>query len=513
MAILALVVLTMTLQTAAGVASNLNCPANGILKASIPGYNEPMITMVDVHAHLLGCRDTIEHLDLRIYLSGCSEWPDRYNLPFPYAGGNDSSSEQQQGNSSSSYYYPALKSLKLEGYEFEQSDWADIQPWKWGYSWWLRSGKLFPWWGLWRSASLERLRMSNLDLWLEAMDWGALERLEFVAGVPAYFVDMGARHLTSLKDLTIGAGRDGPRNATTRLFTTALPPEVRLERLAWVDNCWDHAALEPILDRHGPSLRRLEIWSYEPEYPTRCDSDVVALDVSQIQRISAGAPNLEHLALKVHRTGEDDAWPLEAFEAVAAIPQLASAEVWLDLAADCMRGVSADPYAYGKKAPRCKAGQEYRLPMLNLTSASNIFSFLREKKRELGHVELERVTFRAGDWYRPWDGPIYEPSWLEGRWTGVECSIFREDGSRAETLEDMCRLLTEKEWGARWGFDDYDRLGLDLIEDLEQVTFAAMAEEQHDTLGQQEALRQQGELTKHHEQRLLELQHQAQMEL
>ncbi|KAK8113272.1 hypothetical protein PG984_013798 [Apiospora sp. TS-2023a] len=448
MALSILFLTAVALPAAAGISSTPDCPANGVLKASIPGSGH-LATMAAVHDHLITCRDTIEHLDLRAYLSGCSEWPDRWNLPFALMGGNSSvsSEAQQQGDSSSfsSYYYPALKSLKLEGYEFNESDWTDLQPGKYeSYVWWVQSVRFRRWLELWWSTPRERRSLTNLELWLEAMDWGALERLEFAEDVSAYFVDVGAQHLTSrLRDLAVGAGwRNGSRDAAARLFTTALPREVRLERLAWTDPRWDPAALGPILDQHGASLRRLELWSHERWYPVEAEAEAeAALNASQVQSIAVGAPNLEHLSLKVYRSGDEDVWPWEVFEAVASAPRLASADVWLDLAAFCMRGVPEFPGVRSQREQeRCKTGEEYRRPFLNVTSASDIFRFMREKKA--GPVELERVTFWLGDWERPWDGPIYEESWIEGRNARVDCSVFRPDGSRAETMEeDLCKFI------------------------------------------------------------------------
>ncbi|KAK7934920.1 hypothetical protein PG985_000415 [Apiospora marii] len=454
--------------------STPDCPADGILKVSVPGW-DTLATMAAVHDHLITCCDTIEHLDLRVYLDGCSVWPDRWNFPFALTGGNSSisSEEQERGDSfSPSYYYPTLKSLKLEGYRFNQNEWADLQPKDKDYIWWVQSGRFRRWLKLWWSISRERRHLTNLELWLEAMDWGALEHLEFGEGVSTYFVDVGARHLTSrLKDLAVGAGGRGSRDPAARLFTTALPREVRLERLAWADPRWDPAALGPILDRHGASLRRLELWSHEPWYPGEAEAEA-ALNASQVQRIAEGAPSLEHLSLKVYRSGDDDNWPWEVFEAVASVPRLASADVWLDLAADCMRGVPA--YGPGgllwPERKRCKAGEEYRRPFLNLTSASDIFRFMREKKA--GPVVLERATFWVGDWERPWDGPIYDGSWIEGRNARVDCSILRSDGSRAETMEeDLCKFIDNPV--DAWAFDE------DELEDgLPQIIATSTDEDQ-----------------------------------
>lgn len=95
MAILSVLLAVLDLQAAGGTP---DCPANGILEASIPVWGN-LATMTAVHGHLIAGRDTIEHLDLRVYLSGCSEWPDCWNLPFALTSGNSSitrSSEEQE---------------------------------------------------------------------------------------------------------------------------------------------------------------------------------------------------------------------------------------------------------------------------------------------------------------------------------------------------------------------------------------------------------------------------------
>ncbi|KAK8035680.1 hypothetical protein PG993_010675 [Apiospora rasikravindrae] len=339
--------------------------------------------MVAVHDRLLACRDTIEHLDLRAYLAGCTEWPGRWNLPFPLAGSNGSRGERQQDDTSISHYYPTLKPLKLEGYEFDQSDLADLQPMDQDYLWWIQSGRFW------------------------------------------------------------------------RLFTAALSQEARLESLVWTDPSWDPAALGPILDPHGTSLRRLGIWSHEPRYSEYSDSTKAALNVSQIQHIAQGAPNLHYLALNVYRSGNVDGWPWYIFEAVTSLPQLVSADVWLELAADCIRD---DPTSEVRPSRRRKAGEEYQRPMFNLLLASDIFPFMREK---VGPVKLERVTFWAGDWERAWDGPIYKQSWVEGRKVRVECDVLGQlnDGPRTEGLEGMCKFTVDQTGG--WLFSDADELGFD----------------------------------------------------
>ncbi|KAK7966518.1 uncharacterized protein PG986_000795 [Apiospora aurea] len=246
------------------------------------------------------------------------------------------------------------------------------------------------------------------------MDWGALGRLE---------------------SLPLGPGRDEPRHAVVRLFTAALPRDVRLENLVWTDPSWDPAALGPILDRHGPSLRRLKTWSHEPWYSGSFDPAQAALN-----RIDDGAPSLDHLTLKVYRSDNDDNWPWDVSEAVASAPQLVTADIWLDFG------------LRGHVKPKNTGGR------LNLTSASDIFRHTMQKK--VGPVELDRLTFWVGDWERAWDRPIYEQSWVEGPKVRVDCNVLRQDDdeSRTGTLEGMCRFTAHQKGG--WVFVD-EELGLD----------------------------------------------------
>lgn len=148
---------------------NSACPAE--IKTTIPNHGSDYNSMISVHETLLRCPN-ITSLTLRVTLLGCSGWPDRWNFPFAYNGGET---------------YPRLTTLKLDGYEFsstedieqlpvnrmfhDQTRAAGLSSWlKKGY-WrpWLQSKILSPTW-----APLK----SNLDLWLNAMDWSAIEELD-----------------------------------------------------------------------------------------------------------------------------------------------------------------------------------------------------------------------------------------------------------------------------------------------------------------------------------------------
>ncbi len=68
------------------------------------------------------------------------------------------------------------------------------------------------------------------------------------------------------------------------------------------------------------------------------------------------------------------------------------------------------------------------------------FNFLGQNK--IG-TPLTDITFWAGDWSRPGDGPLYMPPWIEGRRAKVVCSVARSnsDGAKREgTCPGVCKV-------------------------------------------------------------------------
>ncbi|KAH8653586.1 hypothetical protein BX600DRAFT_515851 [Xylariales sp. PMI_506] len=410
------------------------------VKATVPGYG-PLGKMSGLHEHLLSSPD-VRSLDLRATLMGCSEWPDRWNLPFRLTGEDAGA-------------YPPLTSLRLEGYEFNQSDWNDALPERrdaWGYLNWANSYVLRRLWPLWRDVPVERREMTNLQLWLEAMDWSKLEDLALISGVEPHFAELATPHLVSLRSLEVRSGRRGTTHAAAGKLICELPAGADLVNLTWA-GAWDPKALDPVLQRHGATLRRLEVYAKEP---WRRNPEVAAvLTAAQIRAVGAGAPKLEHLTLTLDRN--DGVWPWEVLEALATeLPELASADIWLELAADCMRDKPQSPYMRRgeQEGESCSRGAEFREPRLTAASAAEVFAFLRAKNSAVGGGDgdgggkLQRVTFYIGDWSRPWDGPLYIPGWLEYRRGKVECSVT--DGGK-----EVCEHVVSEEGGIQWANEDF----------------------------------------------------------
>lgn len=99
-------------------------------------------TMRDAYHALLSCPN-INAIYIRVALQGCSDWPDRFNFPFNPLGGDR--------------YLSAPEILSLEGYDGDEDSW--------GY-------KGAP-------EGAVQTNMTNIDLWLNAMDFSRIHTLAF----------------------------------------------------------------------------------------------------------------------------------------------------------------------------------------------------------------------------------------------------------------------------------------------------------------------------------------------
>jgi hypothetical protein len=379
--------------------------------------------MKEVHETMLACPN-IKTMNLRVTMFGCSERRDRWNFPFRLAGGE---------------VYPNLTSLTLEGYDFNQSDWADASPrsyWPSDLMNWINfySG-LRSWFSLWSDTPKERRHLTNLQLWLEAMDWSKLDSLGLILNMEEYFLELAMSRLTGLKSLEIhGSSRRRKCYNKAMLPVSALPAEVALTNFTWIDG-WNPNELATLLDRYRQTLTRLELYSKE----LRRDP---VLNTSQLEAICAKAPHLEHLSLSIDRDGS---WPWDVLKGLAKIQSLVSADVWLELAAEHMRG--APERGYWPPGESRQNASEYREPRLNATTATGVFSYLLKHNDS---SNLRNVTFYIGDWGRAWDGPLRMLRWLDGQSGKVECSLYSEHGERKKPNEPLCVHTVDMEGGFMW---------------------------------------------------------------
>lgn len=450
-----------------------------------PGEYEPLrgsgyATVAEVHECLVACHETVTALDLRVALMGCSQWPDRFNLPFDLAG---------------SEKFPDLEELSLEGYAFNQREWEDVVPkgefrlpgddgdgddpeetelseekrrskryqedeaWLTNWGWWFWTGKARRFIE-WRRLPEEQRLKTNIELWLEAMDFSKLRALTLADySTGATHGDVLLRRLPKalkgLQSLDITGtwqSRDGGEDGAlpARDFILNIAPEASLTSLSWVDlfSC-DKELFEAVLQRHGPSLTSLE-WRSSERGGVR-----PVFSTAQIQRLSSLAPKLGSLTIDMHREG--NAWPKRDLEALAtSLPRLTNLTIYWELQSECRLAEHQDPFTIGSCDDACRGTDQLASPRLDLSSGEALFRLLRSAK--VGD-ELTAVMFRAGDFTRPNDGPVYIPEWIERRTVWVECSVLRDDGTRKRGDEALCRgedhsmNPSDQQWMRRCGSD------------------------------------------------------------
>ncbi|KAK2040362.1 hypothetical protein LZ31DRAFT_474655 [Colletotrichum somersetense] len=359
------------------------------------GRREPgdpfLATMRDVHDTLSRCPD-IKSLKLRVTGLGCSDHPDRWSFPFDLAG--------------SSRYPSTLEALDLEGYHFDDSAWAEASrppyptgSWVWDTVEWLGSGRARDWLR-WLPLSREQKAKTNLDLWLDAMDFSHVRELS-LRGVWGRSPDLRALapRLKSLRSLTVVGGGPWARDLILAL------PENSLTSLTWLSSGETGASVLPVLRRHAQSLTSLEWREAESNYRQRR-----VLTPEEMEELGHMAPKIERLTL-----------------------DLVNVTVFLEIASECRRQLESSRDQGGYSGPLWKPNEpepcggvdSMAQPLLDRPGAATLFELLREKK---AGTELTKAVFYAGDWERPWDGALAEDQWLDGRQAFVVCEALVDDG-------------------------------------------------------------------------------------
>jgi hypothetical protein len=157
------------------------------------------------------------------------------------------------------------------------------------------------------------------------------------------------------------------------------------------------------------------------------------------------------LSINVKRNGT---WPLKSFLAIANLRRLREAHLWFNVQSECVRG---RPHRTWRTYPEwearfgegyCEGKEQFQRPFVGKVGAEEMFQRMLEKNGKAEGV-LERVIFWVGDWSRMWDGPIYSPSWVEGRGSKIVCSDGWENETGKEgrcVVEAGDRSWEEKEW-------------------------------------------------------------------
>ncbi|KAJ1331945.1 hypothetical protein MN608_05410 [Microdochium nivale] len=390
----ALALLTLVTASTNKIKAQERCRAS--IKATIPGYLGSSST-VPLHQQLISCPE-VRHLDLRLAPMGCSEWPARWTLPFRH-GAPD--------------VYPPLTSLRLEGYRFDEI------PYEWDGPGRLLGGgpprstmPLQQMISIWWNTPASARNMTNLELWLQAMDWSALQSLDLVDKLTQHFVDVAWPHLMGLKQLSIQSWGQ-PGAADVAVAMVSLPDEVGLESLRWRGRRMT-GDLEKVLGRHGIGLKRLDLGMDRPR-------ERFAISAGEARLMRELAPGLEQVNVVMIRNGT---WPIEILETLASLPRLKELELGWQLESDCALERAGMSIVASDKLPACTS--DYGQPALDEVAARGLFERL-ERWRDMvvdgaaGAAKLEKVVFYSGDFERGWDGPLYFPDEFEGMRQRFEC--------------------------------------------------------------------------------------------
>jgi hypothetical protein len=199
-------------------------------------------------------------------------------------------------------------------------------------------------------------------------------------------------------------------------FILGLSPNT-LDHLTWrnrhLDLCSGECSnssdplIEEVLRLQGASLRALDIQGDETT-----TAGITPLSLRQLRELTVLAPKLKQLTLNLARTKDDDGfrWPEEELLVIAeGFVHLVDLTIHFELPSQCPREMGGRDY-WSSCSGTCVGPDEYAKPLLNETSAKAMIKLLARHK---AGDKLERVAFRAGDWTHRWDGPLYEPDWIE----------------------------------------------------------------------------------------------------
>ncbi|KAJ0309781.1 hypothetical protein Brms1b_009005 [Colletotrichum noveboracense] len=268
----------------------------------------------------------------------------------------------------------------------------------------------------WRLLPRDQRAKTNLELWLEAMDFYQLQSLSIRCdscrdSSTDLIVKLLAPKLPSLRSLSV-------EELDMLDFILAIPAG-SLNQFTWIKPQYSEETLRLILEHHGSSLTELEWRSAETLYRPR-----PLLPMPILRDMGHLAPRLKALTIDLNR--HNTSWPLDDMATLMkSIPNtLSNLTIYFEMASEYRRQKN-DDYWDG----RGENIEEFAQPLLNSTTARELARFLQEH----GGQSLEQVEFFAGDWERDWGEPLQFTDWLHQRRAWIHCDMGKGKG------EVLCR--------------------------------------------------------------------------
>lgn len=157
------------------------------------------------------------------------------------------------------------------------------------------------------AAGIEGHRVTNLDAWMEVMDWSRLRHLS-IQNSPVSQLPKLAGRLDSLESFELGRRLYGMRYDThveERAAVLEFLGSVKALRELGLSGMGGSMPMGEILKRHGASLESLKLHEKETHYdPTACATrERDTLSMGELEGIREACPKLQKLEVDVDRNG------------------------------------------------------------------------------------------------------------------------------------------------------------------------------------------------------------------
>jgi hypothetical protein len=232
---------------------------------------------------------------------------------------------------------------------------------------------------------------NEVQYWAQTFDWSRLRRLN---NIPSNLALEIAPKLTALKEITLDLCWDKTKLTP---FLEQIPTALELLSIPnWSYIGDKHGAIT----QHGAGLRKLAIHCLEPR---KADSLMTDTD---LVTLCNGLPHLEELTLDIARDKARNAWPYSTLDIIASFQCLRSIQLWFEL---------------GTGRP------ELPIPHLTVSAAHQLFAYIRERNKNIRHLELCSGTPRK--WVLHGD-----PSWASQNSIRLLCEVSLRDGDTADRI-------------------------------------------------------------------------------
>ncbi|KAF4468220.1 hypothetical protein FALBO_4896 [Fusarium albosuccineum] len=239
------------------------------------------------------------------------------------------------------------------------------------------------------------------DRWANMFDWSRLMRLNNLSPSLASAI---APKLTRLKEIVVDNGGyfdpDFLDNVNSPLELLSL-------------SGWNQVNSSPEkIAQFGATLRHLKVHEQDRAWTVKTPALITAPDLVNLGK---SLISLEHVALDISRIQDTEAWPYEAFDAIAAFPQLCTVELWFPM--------DRDPPAMA--------------PSLTISSARHLFHYIRKRNGNIQRLTLHSdaplppTPMLFGNVVEEFRQP--EPSWARYNNVSFVCEKnYRGEGSKED---------------------------------------------------------------------------------